>query len=89
MFLYAEAGTYKKISYKRRDIVMNVDLEGVIRIFCLISGVSAIITGILRIIFSLSDERKRKNIIPAAVSIVMGILVIFLLPMFLMSMIFK
>ena len=50
MFLYAEAGTYKKISYKRRDIVMNVDLEGVIRIFCLISGVSAIITGILRII---------------------------------------
>ena len=89
MFLYAEAGTYKKISYKRRDIVMNVDLEGVIRIFCLISGVSAIITGILRIRVSLSDERKRKNIIPAAVSIVMGILVIFLLPMFLMSMIFK
>lgn len=69
---------------------MSVDLEGVLRIFCLISGASMVLTGILRFIFSLrGDVARRQNIISALVSVIIGVLVILFLPMFLMAMIFK
>lgn len=69
---------------------MSVDLEGVLRIFCLISGASMVLTGILRFIFSLrGDAARRQNIISALVSVIIGVLVILFLPMFLMAMIFK
>lgn len=75
---------------KERYIPMAVDLEGVIRVFCLVSGASMLLTGILRLIFSLrGDASRKKDIVPALVSLIMGVLVILLLPTLIMMMIFK
>ena len=51
---------------------MAVDLEGVIRVFCLVSGASMLLTGILRLIFSLRGDASRKKdiVLPNGIKII-------------------